>query len=364
MAFCEGSSAILDAGPGMASYLWNTGAISQTINVSTPGEYSVEVTDSQGVPNSDNIHITVNALPTVTHLPLDPVCLDAEAFTLTGGNPAGGSYTGSGVSGGTTFTPSGAGVGTHTLTYLYTDGNGCSNSTNMDITVNALPVVNLGSNQSIEEPLTLDAGAGFAAYQWQDGSTSQTYTVEATGLYSVTVTDGNGCLAYDEVYITFLETLDVIVSDLISPTDKCYDEVDEPVTVELTNRGTKTFTTGEQLNVSYQVGSAQPVTETHTFSGSFAQNDKLQFTFSNNLALSTGNHTFKCYTSIAGDDGEIISYNVMVYNLPNLNLGADTIRHSLPYVLQAGVEAQTYLWSTGATVGPPLLPFRNGENTG
>ncbi|HQQ30408.1 MAG TPA: T9SS type A sorting domain-containing protein [Tenuifilaceae bacterium] len=349
LAFCDGSSAILDAGPGMASYLWNTGAISQTINVSTPGEYSVEVTDSHGCTNSDNIHITVNGLPTVTHLPLDPVCLDAEAFTLTGGNPAGGSYTGSGVSGGTTFTPSGAGVGTHTLTYLYTDGNGCSNSTNMDITVNALPVVNLGSNQSIEEPLTLDAGAGFAAYQWQDGSTSQTYTVEATGLYSVTVTDGNGCQAYDEVYITFLETLDVIVSDLISPTDKCYDEVDEPVTVELTNRGTKTFTTGEQLNVSYQVGSAQPVTETLTFSGSFAQNDKLQFTFSNNLALSTGNHTFKCYTSIAGEDGEIISYNVMVYNLPNLNLGADTIRHSLPYVLQAGVEAQTYLWSTGAT---------------
>ncbi len=132
----------------------------------------------------------------------------------------------------------------------------------------------MGGNQSIEEPLTLDAGAGFVAYQWQDGSTNQTFTVGSTGLYSVTVTDGNGCQAYDEVYITFLETLDVIVSNLISPTPKCYDGVDEPVTVELTNRGTKTFTSGEQLNVNYQVGAAQPVTETLTFSGNFAQNDK------------------------------------------------------------------------------------------
>jgi hypothetical protein len=47
--FCKGKSIVLDAGSGYASYLWNTGATTQTITVSTPGNYSVTVTNNLDV---------------------------------------------------------------------------------------------------------------------------------------------------------------------------------------------------------------------------------------------------------------------------------------------------------------------------
>jgi hypothetical protein len=50
--------------------------------------------------------------------------------------PSGGTWTGPGVSGGY-FSPSTAGVGSHTLTYTYTDANGCTNTGTTTIVVSA-----------------------------------------------------------------------------------------------------------------------------------------------------------------------------------------------------------------------------------
>ncbi|MBL0015851.1 MAG: T9SS type A sorting domain-containing protein [Bacteroidetes bacterium] len=55
------------------------------------------------------------------------------AVTLVG-NPAGGTFSGPGVSG-NTFNPSVAGVGTHTITYTYTDITGCEGIATMTTTV-------------------------------------------------------------------------------------------------------------------------------------------------------------------------------------------------------------------------------------
>ena len=58
-----------------------------------------------------------------------------EAFTLTGATPAGGTYSGRGVADGT-FNPYTAGVGTHVITYTYTDETtGCTNSCTFEIEV-------------------------------------------------------------------------------------------------------------------------------------------------------------------------------------------------------------------------------------
>lgn len=99
-------------------------------------------TDGNGCVNSDTNTLTVNALPTVTLPALTSVCLGAPAFALAGGTPAGGVYSGPGVVGGI-FTPANAGLGTHTITYTYTDGNSCVNSATNTLTVNAGPVVAL-----------------------------------------------------------------------------------------------------------------------------------------------------------------------------------------------------------------------------
>jgi hypothetical protein len=65
---------------------------------------------------------------------MDSVCLDETPFLLTIGSPSGGTYSGTGVSN-DNFDASSAGVGIHTITYTYMDGNGCTNSATLDIEV-------------------------------------------------------------------------------------------------------------------------------------------------------------------------------------------------------------------------------------
>lgn len=60
--FCEGKSVTLDAGPGFKSYLWNTGATTQTITVSTPGTYTVKVTNSFGCESASSSQVSYSAL--------------------------------------------------------------------------------------------------------------------------------------------------------------------------------------------------------------------------------------------------------------------------------------------------------------
>jgi len=94
------------------------------------GEYDVELTVSDGT-NSNTMlmedFISVLMTPPAMLLPLDDVCVGWPAFELTGGSPAGGEYSGPGVSNGW-FDPAVAGLGTHIITYTYTASNGCDNS--------------------------------------------------------------------------------------------------------------------------------------------------------------------------------------------------------------------------------------------
>ena len=84
----------------------------------------------------------VVASPTASFTPPSSVLIDAGAQALTG-SPAGGTFTGTGVTG-SSFDPMVAGVGTHTITYTYTDGNGCSDMASGEVTVTACvaPVIN------------------------------------------------------------------------------------------------------------------------------------------------------------------------------------------------------------------------------
>ncbi|MBK7338439.1 MAG: HYR domain-containing protein [Saprospirales bacterium] len=66
----------------------------------------------------------------------------------------GGTYSGPGVNAGM-FNPATAGIGAHTITYTYTDGNNCTNSCTFTITVNPLPVVTCPTNSTV----CIDAGA-------------------------------------------------------------------------------------------------------------------------------------------------------------------------------------------------------------
>ncbi|NCA22445.1 MAG: PKD domain-containing protein, partial [Crocinitomicaceae bacterium] len=101
----------------------------------TTGTSTVSVTPTlNGCPGTAvTFTITVNALPTVTLGTLASVCDNAPSFALTGGSPAGGTYSGTGVSN-NNFNPATAGNGTFPITYTATQ-NGCSNTATSNITV-------------------------------------------------------------------------------------------------------------------------------------------------------------------------------------------------------------------------------------
>jgi hypothetical protein len=145
--------------------------------------------------------IIVNPLPVIS-VPAVSACEDAAPFDLDHATPIGGTYSGTGVSG-NQFDPS---AGTQTITYDYTDGNGCSASETGTVTVNGLPTVTFPAASVCggSAPFTPTAnpaggtfsGTGVSANQFNPASGTQTIT------YSYT--DGNNCAASTTATITVL----------------------------------------------------------------------------------------------------------------------------------------------------------------
>ncbi|MDD3399062.1 MAG: choice-of-anchor J domain-containing protein, partial [Candidatus Methanomethylophilaceae archaeon] len=155
LSICAGGSAQLNvtvvAGTPPYSFLWTppTGLNDPTLQnpVATPSAtttYNVQVTDANNAIATDDVVVTVNPLPTVTLNPLSTVCINWPPLTLTGGSPAGGTYSGQGVTG-NNFNPGIAGNGTHTITYTYTATNGCTNSATQPLIVS--PCIGLEESQ-------------------------------------------------------------------------------------------------------------------------------------------------------------------------------------------------------------------------
>lgn len=79
--------------------------------------------------------ITVHSLPNVSvTINPDTVCINSSPVLLSGGLPAGGIYSGNGISA-AIFDAQSAGNGMHELLYFYTDSNGCSNADSTQIYV-------------------------------------------------------------------------------------------------------------------------------------------------------------------------------------------------------------------------------------
>ncbi len=190
---CE--STILDAGASFSSYLWNDGSTNQTLEVTTSGTYSVIVSNENGCENTDEIEVTINALPTFS---LGDDIVSCNTITLDAGSSFS-SYLWS--DGSTSQTLEVTTSGTYSVTV--SNENGCENSDEIEVIINA-PFINLGEDVTIceNETITLDAGATFSSYLWSTGSTNQTLEVTTSGIYTVTVSNENGCENTDEIEVT------------------------------------------------------------------------------------------------------------------------------------------------------------------
>ena len=135
---CDNANPVaLVATPTGGSFSGSTGVSGATFNPAglTPGSVTLTYTytDANNCSGTASSTFTLNAAPNATLGTFEDVCLQAASFGLTGGLPAGGTYSGTGVSGGN-FDPATAGVGSKIITYTVT-ANGCSDAVTQTIVV-------------------------------------------------------------------------------------------------------------------------------------------------------------------------------------------------------------------------------------
>lgn len=82
-----------------------------------------------------------------------------------------------------------------------TSSNGCSYTDSLQVTIHYSPQPNLGNDTAHCAFFDLDAGYSGSTYSWNIGATSQQYQVLSSGLYSVTVSDGFGCIGSDSIQV-------------------------------------------------------------------------------------------------------------------------------------------------------------------
>ncbi|MEO8151253.1 MAG: T9SS type A sorting domain-containing protein, partial [Bacteroidia bacterium] len=188
-SICQGTSTQLCAATN-SSYLWNTGATTQCITVTTGGTYRVTVTNANGCTSSCSKVITVKALPNCSITGNSSVCEGSSAQWCAPGGLA--AYLWS--DGKTTKCISVNIAGTYTITV--TNTNGCTSSCSKALTVNPLPATFTitGKGSICQGSSTqLCAPAGYSSYIWSTAKTTQCVTENSAATYTVTVTNSNGC---------------------------------------------------------------------------------------------------------------------------------------------------------------------------
>ncbi len=226
-------------GPGFISAGQNT--IEPSIQTSNAGIYSVTVTDNNGCSGmGTTLFVTVHTNPTITAtVTPNPICVgNTLALNST---PAGGgglyTYVWSGPNLFTATTqnttnPSITTAGAGIYSVVVTDNNGCSGSvntslvtvnTNPTITANATPnPICTGNTLALNSTPVEGSGSSFVSFAWSgpglytattQNASNVSIQLSGAGVYSVSVTDNNGCQGFATT-----TTVTVNASPIISAT--------------------------------------------------------------------------------------------------------------------------------------------------
>lgn len=206
-SLCAGDSVLLDAGNIGANYLWSTGETSQTIQAKTATQYSVAATVANGCIGRDTI--VISQIPMLNlGIGNDTAICVGESINFTFTKPIGSSQIWN--TGSTMQTISADSAAAYSV--LVTDSNGCLNHDTIVLSLNPLPIVNLGNDTTIcsGTSITLTPQNIGSTYLWNDGSSGQSLIASAVGEYFVEETNSLGCIGKDTIEILALDTLPLV----------------------------------------------------------------------------------------------------------------------------------------------------------
>lgn len=137
---CEGEGITLTAVTNSGTVSWDNGVVNGVVfNPTETTTYTVTA-DNNGCTSTDEVTVEVLPKPEVDAGDDQMTCINYGSTPLAG-TPAGGVFSGDGVVN-NMFNPGDAGVGVHVLTYTFTNGQGCTNTSTLEFTVDACAGIN------------------------------------------------------------------------------------------------------------------------------------------------------------------------------------------------------------------------------
>ena len=255
-SICLGSTITLDAGnPGLI-YLWSPTTGLSDPNIANPTAspiitttYVVTVSDIYGCTGTDDITISMSPSPPYTYVTDSVSCNGGSdgsiIITPSGGNLPYSYAWNPSVS--TSGTANNLPIGTYTITV--SDANGCSGSISINVsqpTQLNIAVTNVDSVQCFGESggsISVNASGGIPGYTYLWNTvppqTSSTASGIPAGVWTVTVTDANGCIDTYSTTVYQPSQLNASVTDFDSL--QCWGQTSGSITIAV-NGGTPGYT--------------------------------------------------------------------------------------------------------------------------
>lgn len=231
------ATAVATGGTAPYMYLWNTGVSTALLSDVSAGIYTVTVTDLNGCSVTATVAITqpivlLASIGTPTQVACNGGATGAATASVSGGTAP---YAYAWNTGATTATLSNVGAGSYTV--IVTDAKGCTAIASVTITEPAALVASvavptaISCNGAANAVLTtsVTGGATPYTYLWSNAATTATLSGVGPGVYTVTVTDGNGCMVTSSIAVT--EPTALVASIALQANVSCNGAMDGAATV-------------------------------------------------------------------------------------------------------------------------------------
>ena len=310
----ENSPIQLDGGSNGSSFLWNDGSTNRFLNVTQPGQYTVQTTSYNCVLEDT---VNINILNPQIELGNDTVICQGQTITFDATQPL---MTYEWMDGSTNAILTALDTGYYSVTI--TDSIGCMDSS--DIYIGYYQTISLPADEVFicdSTTFTITPNLTEGTFLWSTGETTTTIAPTTTDTYWVEFTNLWGCVSRDTMVLI---VPDIPIINLGNDTTVC---LNQPIFLDATIPNVVSYL--------WQDGSTNATFST-TVAGTY-------------IVEAENWHTCHAYDTIIVQQNQVIPF-----------IGIDTmICHNTPLVLNATPYNMTYIWQDGST-NPTLTVINPG----